>query len=93
MGANFAPSYANIVMGYWEERYIWTHNLYARYLVLLGRYINDILIIWNGSIELFESFLTNCNDNTLDLICTKNDCKPTGATRIYIILVATIPLG
>lgn len=70
MGANFDPSYANTVMGYWEERYVWTHNPFARYTVFFGHYIDDVLIIWNRSVELFESFDTYCNDNTLDLSFT-----------------------
>lgn len=60
---NFAPSYANIVMGYCEERYVWTHNPFARYIVFFGPYIDDVLVTWNGSVELFDSFVTYCNDN------------------------------
>lgn len=56
-----------LALSYWEERYVWTHNPYDIYIVFPGRYIDDILIIWNGSIELFESFFTHCNDNNLGL--------------------------
>lgn len=39
MGDSYAPCYANITMGYWEEHYI------TQYIILHGRYIGDILII------------------------------------------------
>lgn len=34
MGGNFAPSYANLAMGLWEQCFIW--------------YIDNIIIIWDG---------------------------------------------
>lgn len=48
MGARFSPSYANQFMGYWEKSFIWKNNPFGANLVLFARYIDDILIIWDG---------------------------------------------
>lgn len=34
MGAKFAPSYANLFMGLWEDRYIWVNNPFRNQLAL-----------------------------------------------------------
>lgn len=36
MGANFAPSYANLAMGLWKHRYIWHNNPYHKHLIFYG---------------------------------------------------------
>lgn len=56
MGLNFAPCYTNIAVGYWEDFSIWNNNPFARKIVCYGRYIDDVLIIWNGTIEQFSLF-------------------------------------
>lgn len=48
MGANFAPSYANLAMGYWEKNYIWYNNSFLANIVFFGRYIDNIIVIWDG---------------------------------------------
>lgn len=63
MGANFAPVYANLMMGYWEEGYIWANNPFAEHIVFFGRYIDDILLIWGGGPDVFPSFVAHCNAN------------------------------
>lgn len=63
MGARFAPSYANIFMGFWEEHFIWKNNPFGANLVLYARYIDDILIIWDGSDPSLQSFLEHCKNN------------------------------
>lgn len=69
MGANFAPSYANLTMGFWEASYIELNNPYASHIVFYGRYIDDI-IIWDGPEPLFLEFLSHCNDNEHGLTFT-----------------------
>lgn len=63
MGANFAPSYANLAMGLWEHEFIWDNNPYSRHLVFYGRYIDDIIIIWSGSPQDTLDFIQHCNSN------------------------------
>lgn len=70
MGANFAPGYANLTMGHWEELNIWSNNPYARHLIFYGRYIDDILIIWDGGPDAFSSFVAHCNNNSMGLSFT-----------------------
>lgn len=62
LGARFAPSYANLFMGFWELNYIWANNLFGMTLVLYGRCINDI-IIWNGTDIKLPHFLAHCASN------------------------------
>lgn len=47
MGAHFAPSYANLTMGHWEHQYIWHNNPFSSHIVFYGRYIDDVIIIWD----------------------------------------------
>lgn len=49
MGANFAPGYANLTMGYLEEGYIWANNPFAKHIMFYGRYIDDVLLTWCGA--------------------------------------------
>lgn len=46
MGANFAPSLANIFMAQWEEDVVYAQN--RPKVVLWARYIDDILLLWKG---------------------------------------------
>lgn len=70
MGARFAPSYANLFMGYWEMEYIWANNPFGRNLVLYSRYIDDVLNIWNGTDEELEGFLAHCAGNPFGISFT-----------------------
>lgn len=60
MGANFAPSFVNLFMGFWEEAATWRNNPYSKNLVSYGRYIDDIIIIWQGdqsTVDMFQHLL------------------------------------
>ena len=46
MGTKCAPSYANIFMGIFQERYIYPPNEKISYL----RFIDDIFLIWSETI-------------------------------------------
>lgn len=70
MGANFAPIYANLTMGYWERQYISHNNPFIANIILFGRYINDIVIIWDGTIDSLVQFVSHCNHNNLGLSFT-----------------------
>lgn len=62
MGANLAPSYANLAMGLWESQSIWHNNPYSKYLTFYSRYVDDIIIIWDGSSDSIQDFVKHCND-------------------------------
>lgn len=40
MGANFAPIYANLTMGFLEHLFIWNDNPFSKHIVFIGRYID-----------------------------------------------------
>lgn len=61
MGASFAPSYANLTMGGWEESCIWRNNALATHLAFCGRSIDDVIIIWDGPSTEIASFVQYCN--------------------------------
>lgn len=70
MGADFAPSYANLAMGYWEKNYILQNNPYSANIVFFGRYIDDLIFIWDGSPDLIPLFVDHCNLNPYGLLFT-----------------------
>lgn len=70
MGANFVPSNANLTMGYWKLQHITHNNPFTIKVIYFGRYIDDIVIIWDGTRESMESIVQYCNNNPLGLSCT-----------------------
>ena len=60
MGTKCAPSYANIFMGWFEEKFIFPllTNLSDFYL----RFMDDIFLIWNGTKTEFDNFLKKINE-------------------------------
>lgn len=63
MGASFAPSYANLFMAYWEDSCIWADNPFSCHLVYYDRYIDDVIIIWQGDIKTIQDFFGYCSNN------------------------------
>lgn len=62
MGARYAPSVANLFMDMWEkEEYV--YNRLIPKIKLYRRYIDDLIIIWDGNAESFKDFLNNLNMN------------------------------
>lgn len=70
MGTNFAPSYANLTMGLWEKRYIWSNNPFSSQIIFYGRYIDDVVIIWDGTPLTIQPFIDHCNQNNMGLTFT-----------------------
>lgn len=61
MRAKYAPSLANLFMAKWEEDVV---DAPRRSEVLLwARYINDILLLWDGCESELQNFMTSLNDN------------------------------
>lgn len=48
MGASFASSLANLFMSWWEAEAIWGNNPYKKHIIYYGRYIDYVLVIWDG---------------------------------------------
>lgn len=70
IGANFAPSYANLTMGFWEAHNIWRNNLFLAHVAFYGCYIDDVVIIWDGSETDVTAFVSHCNANEYGLSFT-----------------------
>ena len=60
MGTKCAPSYANVFMGWFEEKFIFSllTNLSDFYL----RFIDDIFLIWNSTKTEIDNFLKQFNE-------------------------------
>ncbi|OCT93215.1 hypothetical protein XELAEV_18016280mg [Xenopus laevis] len=72
--AKCAPSYANLYLGGWE-RHIFTSDDYDMYLGHINRwhrYIDDIMLIWQGPEHLLKEFVTKLNVNKFNLSFTMN---------------------
>lgn len=61
MGAKYPPSVANIFLDKWENEDIFTDEWPQ--LMLNRRYIDDLVFIWEGSLEDLHSFMTHMNNN------------------------------
>lgn len=65
MGSAFAPSYACLVMGLWEEKFINTNlNPFYSKIALWKRYIDDAVMIWKGDVKDLNNFLEYVNSST-----------------------------
>ena len=72
MGSAFAPSYACLVMGFWEEKFIHNsvNNTFLSKIALWRRYIDDVLLIWKGTVDELQAFLQYVNSTTRYLTFT-----------------------
>lgn len=61
MGAKFAPGVANAFMAQWEETAVYTDT--PPELMLYKRFIDDVVIVWNGDKHKLEMFLNKLDDN------------------------------
>ena len=61
MGAKYAPSLANLFMAKWEEDVIYNADIPE--LTLWARYIDDILLLWDGPLDRLEGFMSELNLN------------------------------
>lgn len=66
MGSCFAPSYACLVMGFWEAKFIGNpvNNLFLPKIPLWKRYIDDVFFIWTGTVSELEIFMAYINSTT-----------------------------
>ena len=60
MGTKCVPSYANIFMGWFEEKFIFPLLTNSSDFYL--RFIDDIFLIWNGTKTEFDNFLKKINE-------------------------------
>lgn len=65
MGARYAPSVANIVLNKWEQETIYHQP--SKSLKYYKRYIDDVILLWEGTMSDFQEFLLSLNNNTYGL--------------------------
>ena len=58
MGTKLAPSYANLLMTKFEEKYLYTYPLQPK---LWKRFIDDIFLIWPHGMDLLLEFMDHLN--------------------------------
>ncbi|XP_063064237.1 uncharacterized protein LOC134456700 [Engraulis encrasicolus] len=67
MGAAYAPNYAGLYLGLWEERYIYSHtNPFKHRIKYYGRYIDDLCFLFSGpedELVAFHQYLNSTNPN------------------------------
>ncbi|OCT77808.1 hypothetical protein XELAEV_18028905mg [Xenopus laevis] len=74
MGAKCAPSYANLFLGEWEH-YVFSaeeYEMYLSHVLRWHRYIDDIMLIWQGPEKLLQEFVAKLNVNKFNLTLTLN---------------------
>lgn len=67
MGASFAPNYANLFLGLWIKKFVYSDsNPCLRCIVWWGRYIVFVILTWSGSeadLRDFYAFVNTPNAN------------------------------
>ena len=72
MGTKLAPSFANLFMGHFEDKFVYSYPLQP---LIWKRFIDDIFFVWTyGQDELdkFVNYLNTCHDTikfTLEISC------------------------
>ena len=61
MGTRAAPNYANIYMGWFEEKHIYSSR-WKQNISFYCRYIDDIFLIWDSSLQELEDFMKYINN-------------------------------
>lgn len=72
MGSRFAPSYANLFMGWFEREHAWSPRAAKSTdnVIFWGHFIDDILIIWRGDDESPKGYVEYLNDNSINVSLT-----------------------
>ncbi|XP_077155825.1 uncharacterized protein LOC143818374 isoform X2 [Ranitomeya variabilis] len=70
MGAKCAPAYANIFLGWWEEKFVYPLPSFAAHVHAWVRFIDDVFILWRGTKEECEEFIGNLNSNPFNIFLT-----------------------
>lgn len=69
MGSACAPTYANLLLGWWEATEVFTDERENETspILLWTRYIDDVFVLWQGSETSFRTFVTDLNSNSIGL--------------------------
>lgn len=69
MGSNFAPSYANLYVGFFEQQFIFNEdrNPFHSNIIRYFRYLDDVLCVFKGSQNELNEFTAHLNRMSPDL--------------------------
>ncbi|CAJ0968887.1 unnamed protein product [Ranitomeya imitator] len=72
MGNSCAPAYANLLLGWWEESEVFGDTFLEEQanIAFWARYIDDVLLFWNGDAVTLTNFVSKLNNNQLGLSFT-----------------------
>ncbi|CAJ0968092.1 unnamed protein product [Ranitomeya imitator] len=70
MGARCAPSYANLYMGWWEETHVYQLHMFQRCVLEWHRFIDDVLLLWTGTLDECNNFIDSLNRNPWNIRLT-----------------------
>ena len=74
MGTKLAPSFANLFMGHFEDKFVYSYPLQP---LIWKRFIDDIFFVWTygqDKLDKFVNYLNTCHDTikfTLEISCLK----------------------
>ncbi|CAJ0958904.1 unnamed protein product [Ranitomeya imitator] len=67
MGSHVAPAYANAFMNKFETDYVFENNLFLQYARTYYRYIDDIFLVWTGTLDSLKEFHEHLNSIVSEL--------------------------
>ncbi|CAJ0936833.1 unnamed protein product [Ranitomeya imitator] len=72
MGSPCAPTYANLLLGWWEDTLIFKDEdeIWSPRIIFWGRFIDDILVLWRGDACSFSDFVAYLNTTIEGLFFT-----------------------
>lgn len=70
MGAAWAPAYACLHLGRWEEEEVFNCPMYLSHVHTWLRYIDDVLVIWTGDLDALHKFVDQLNTNERNIRLT-----------------------
>ena len=62
MGTRAPPNFANVFMGYFENRFVYQSRWFNRFIKSWWRYIDDIFMLWKRPRKPLEDFLKYLNE-------------------------------
>ncbi|CAJ0933257.1 unnamed protein product [Ranitomeya imitator] len=61
MGSHVAPAYANAFMNKFEMEHVLGNNLFSQHAMIYHRYIDDIFLVWKGTLDSLKEFHEHLN--------------------------------
>lgn len=72
MGAAWAPAYACLHLGLWEEEDVYPSSMYRTHVLTWLRYINYVFMLWRGTLDDLHQFMSELNMNEQNIRLTYN---------------------